>query len=355
MPKLNLDIDFEKLESLHSRALDRYVQMLRLLYGSSIEKIAKIAIVARIREDKPFLFSDFPTIEADVNSILTKLSSEITDLIDAGTLAEWLASNDKNDLLADEVLAQFELSKQAYRQYYERNLQAYQAFKSRNIGDKSLSDKVWNLVKGQFKEELEMSIDIGLLDGRSAAEMARDIKKYLNEPDKLFRRVRDERGELHLSKHAKAYNPGQGRYRSSFKNAFRLTRSEINMSYRNADLERWQQLDFVLGYEVKLSGAHVIYDICDELKGIYPKWFIFTGWHPACTCFAVPVMTQKEDFIRSLKGEKIRYLYINNVPTGFNKWVSNNADRVAGWKSKPYFIQENFKDGQINNGLNYKK
>lgn len=349
MPKLNLDIDFEKLESLHSRALDHYVQMLRLLYGSSIEKIAKIAIVARLREDKPFLFSDFPTIEADVNSILTKLSSEITDLIDAGMLAQWLASNDKNDLLTDQVLKEFELSKEQFQLYYNRNSQAYEAYKSKR--SKEISDKVWKTVGGQFKEELEMSIDIGLLDGRSAAEMARDIKKYLNEPDKLFRRVRDERGELHLSKHAKAYNPGQGQFRSSFKNAFRLTRTEINMSYRTADLERWQQLDFILGYEIKLSGAHQIYDICDELKGIYPKWFIFTGWHPACMCYAVPVMNSKEDFIKSLKGQKVKYQYINKVPVGFNQWITDNADRVSGWKSKPYFIQENFKNGQIADGL----
>jgi hypothetical protein len=351
MPKLNLDIDFEKLESLHSRALDRYVQMLRLLYSSSIDKIAKIAVVARLREDRPFLFADLPAIDSDVNSILTKLSSEITDLIDAGTLAQWMASNDKNDSLTDQVLEQLKLSKQAYQQYYNRNDQAYQAYKNKNIGDKSLSEKVWNIVIGQFKEELEMSIDIGLLDGRSAAEMARDIKKYLNEPEKLFRRVRDERGELHLSKHAKAYSPGQGVYRSSFKNAFRLTRSQINMSYRNADLERWQQLDFIIGYEVKLSGSHQIIDICDELKGIYPKWFKFAGWHPACMCYAIPVMSTKEDFIRSLKGEKVKYHYVNKVPVGFNEWISDNTDRVAGWKSKPYFIKENFKNGEIANGL----
>lgn len=351
MPKLNLNIDFEKLESLHSKALDRYVQMLRLLYTSSIDKIAKIAIVAKLREDKPFLFSDFPAIDADVNQILTKLSSEITDLIDAGTLAQWMASNDKNDLLADQVLEQFQLSKQTYQQYYNRNYQAYEAYKNKNIGDKTLSQRVWKYSVDQFKEELEMSIDIGLLDGRSAAEMARDIKKYLNEPDKLFRRVRDERGELHLSKHAKAYLPGQGVNRSSFKNAFRVTRSEINMSYRNADLERWKQLDFILGYEVKLSGSHQIYDICDELKGIYPKWFIFTGWHPACMCYAVPVMSTRDDFIRNIKGDKVRYLYINKVPTGFNQWISDNTDRVNGWKSKPYFIKENFKNGIIADGL----
>jgi hypothetical protein len=68
-------------------------------------------------------------------------------------------------------------------------------------------------------------------------------------------------------------------------------------------------------------------------------------------CYAVPVISAKEDFIQSLKGDKVRYLYINKVPTGFNQWISDNTDRVNGWKSKPYFIKENFKNGIIADGL----
>ena len=43
-----------------------------------------------------------------------------------------------------------------------------------------------------------------------------------------------------------------------------------------ADYERWQQLDFVVGIEIKLSNNHTLNgmpftDICDKLKGRYPK------------------------------------------------------------------------------------
>ena len=353
MPKLNPNIDFSKLESLHSKALDKYVQMLRLLYTSAIDNVVKVSIIAKLRGDNPFLFSDFPKIGAEVDKILAQLSGNITDLIDSGTLNQWVASNEKNDLLVDDVLRQFTLNKSDFSNYYGRNLPAYEQFQKQKINGRSLSERVWDLTKGQFKEELEMSIDIGLLDGRSAAQMARDIKQYLNEPKKLFRRVRDARGELHLSKHAKAYTPGQGQYRSSFKNAFRLTRSQINMSYRSADLERWQQIDFIIGFEVKLSGAHLVFDICDVLKGIYPKGFNFVGWHPACMCFMVPVMTSKEDFIKQIKGEKVDFKYVNNVPEGFDQWITDNSERISGWKNKPYFIRDNFKDGQISNGLHF--
>ncbi|MBR3455746.1 MAG: hypothetical protein IKH26_10515 [Bacteroidaceae bacterium] len=43
---------------------------------------------------------------------------------------------------------------------------------------------------------------------------------------------------------------------SSYKNARRLAATECNTAYRTADHERWQQMDFVVGQEVHLSGNH---------------------------------------------------------------------------------------------------
>ena len=59
--------------------------------------------------------------------------------------------------------------------------------------------------------------------------LSRDVRRYLRNPDKLFRRVRDKHGNLRLSKAAKAYHPGRGVYRSSYRNALRLTATENNM------------------------------------------------------------------------------------------------------------------------------
>ena len=79
-----------------------------------------------------------------------------------------------------------------------------------------------------------------------------------------------------------------------------LAAIEINIAYRTADHERWQQLDFIVGIEVRLSNNHTclgkdgkphpFYDICDELKGKYPKDFKFTGWHPHCRCIATTIL-----------------------------------------------------------------
>lgn len=77
--------------------------------------------------------------------------------------------------------------------------------------------------------------------GKSANYLISDVRKYLKNPDALFRRVRDKHGNLRLSKAAKAYHPVRGVYRSAYKNALRLTATETNMAYRTADHLRWQQ------------------------------------------------------------------------------------------------------------------
>ena len=122
------------------------------------------------------------------------------------------------------------------------------------------------------------------------------LSYYLKQPDKLFRRVRDEHGQLKLSKNAKAYHPGQGVYRSSYKNARRLASTEANIAYHKADEQRWSELDFVVGYEIVVSEhSKRKHDICDDLAGRYPKTFQFSGWHPHCRCHAEPIlMTEQE-------------------------------------------------------------
>lgn len=164
---------------------------------------------------------------------------------------------------------------------FARNIEAQNAFMKRKVNGLSLSDRVWRYSK-QFKGEIELALDIGIREGKSAAELSRDLRKYLQRPDDLFRRVRDEHGILRLSKRAASFHPGVGVYRSSYKNAMRLARTEINMAYRTADHLRWQQLDFVVGIEVRRSNRKYNCVVCESLAGKYPKDFKFTGWHPQC-------------------------------------------------------------------------
>jgi len=206
-----------------------------------------------------------------------------------------------------------------------------------------LSRRVWNLTK-QHKQELELAISAGVQDGTSAARLASPVKQYLNAPDKLFRRVKNGFGKLVLSRNAAAYHPGTGVYRSSFKNAARLACYEINMAYRTAEQERWRQFDFVVGYEIKLSGSHPAPDVCDSLAGKYPKNFKWTGWHPNDLCYAIPILQTEEEFWADEGGGAENWQSVNavrDVPEGFKKWIDANIHRAKSWERVPYFIRDN--------------
>ena len=101
------------------------------------------------------------------------------------------------------------LSQAQYRRYFSTNDEAREAFIQRKTNGLNLSDRVWNYTN-QFKEEIELGLDVSLRNGVSAEEMTKELRQYLKFPDKLFRRVRDEHGVLQLSKRAAAFHPGQG-------------------------------------------------------------------------------------------------------------------------------------------------
>lgn len=221
------------------------------------------------------------------------------------------------------------------------------AFQSRKVNGLPLSDRVWNL-SAQFQREIEQTVFAGLSEQKSAQQMARDVKKYLRHPDKLFRRVRNSKGNLVLSKPAREFKPGQGVYRSSYKNAMRISRTEINTAYRTADHARFESTPFVLGVEIRLSLAHPRFDICDHLVGIYPANFKFTGFHIQCLCFAVPVLPDRAEFDRYQaavlegKGDSFEFAgKVREIPQNALDWVEENREQISRWKSPPTFISDN--------------
>ena len=352
-----------KYDSQHNKNLDKYARKVNEVYKTAVAEAAAIGqLITKFDPSRPFSFKDYPQTKDRIEKLLKALQKGVEIAIVDGVNSEWTLANNKNNELCRWVFGDNigKLTKEMERRYFNNNDAARQAFLARKESGLNLSDRVWKYT-GQFKEEIEMGLDLGLRDGLPATAMARDLKKYLQEPDKLFRRVRDEHGQLHLSKKAKAYHPGTGVYRSSHKNAMRLARTEPNMAYRNSDYERWQQLDFVVGIEVKLSNNHPVSDICDALAGKYPKEFRFEGWHPHCRCHAVTLLKtpeeMAEDTDRILAGEEISTDSVNRVtelPPNYASWVEENKDRILRANSKPYFIRNNYENGDINGDLVWK-
>jgi hypothetical protein len=281
-------------------------------------------------------------LEDKVNKILNKLHEDIQTNIKNGIVSNWDMANLKNNKLVGTWTEGIKLSKDAISPSFNQlNLAALDSFLNRTEAGMNLSERVWNLTNGA-KDQLELYLSSGISTGRSAAGIVGNIKQYLNEPNRLFRRVRQE-GKLVLSKAAKGYHPGAGIYRSSYKNALRLTRTEVNMAYRMSDYTRRQELPFVTGIEVHLSGMHPQIDMCDSLAGEYPKGFIFSGWHPICFCYTTSTMLNEKDSLKFMKTGKIAQSnYISKIPKRAENWIKENASKIAGYKNIPYFIKDNF-------------
>ena len=339
---------------------EQYAQRVKGLYDIAVGKLTALAAQIPYDPDHEFSFSDNPRIADETTRIIRELYSQVYNQIKSGVEAEWNLANLSCDALITSIFGAKIKETNLGAQWFARNQKAMDAFFARKSANEglNLSQKVWKYT-GDLRTELENAISVSLGEGVSAATMSRRVRQYLREPDKLFRRVKGKDGKLHLSKAAKAYHPSRGVYRSSYKNAMRLTRTETNMAYRMADEDRWQRMDFVVGYEVKTSNNHPVPDICDDLKGKYPKGFVFKGWHPQCRCRIVPILATKGEFINLQKiaisgGDARGFVsknHVASVPSGFTKWIKKNEKRILAAKSKPYFIRDNFIGGDIRNGL----
>ena len=329
---------------------DQYVARVKHLYDNAVERLLALASQTDIPiNGDPFSFSDNPRIADEATAIIRQLYSQVYQQIKTGVVAEWDQANEYNDKLIKYIFGS-KAKKNNLAQWFERNRQAQDAFfaRSQAVGGMNLSQRVWKYTSS-LRGEMETAISVSVGEGVSASTMSRRVRQYLREPDKLFRRVRGADGKLHLSKAAKAYHPGRGVYRSSYKNAMRLTRTETNAAYRTADEERWRNLPFVVGYEVKTSNNHPEPDICDELKGKYPKDFKYTAWHPHCRCYVVPILCSQDEMAdlqkKIIKGEDVsRWRSKSQVdvpPQGFVNWVRDNQDRIEAAATKPYFIANN--------------
>ena len=320
-----------------------------------------------------FSFDKYPRARKQAQGIMQRLAKKVESVITSGTQSEWLAATYKNDAFLGSILRTSKLTKEELEQYQGRNLEALNTFQRRKVEGMGLSERVWKQAE-DMKAAIELGIDVAIGDGRDAQQLSRDLRSYLQEPKRLYRRVRDKGGVLRLSKAAKMYHPGQGVYRSSAKNAQRLARTEINMAYRESEFLRWQKLDFVVGLRICLSNNHTIMnskgepvplvDICDELWGDYPKTFKFVGWHPQCRCYVVPILSDYDEYNQDranrlkaiVRGTAYKSLpsrrSVVDVPRKFREYIDSILERSKGWKSQPYYIRDNFVGGKIEGGLN---
>lgn len=376
---------------------EHYADNVRRLYATATDELLKLsAMKASNGVSAAFSFSDSKRLSEQANAILRALYSSVYNEIKGGVIAEWENANKSCDALITSIFGRKVKEDNHYARFFTRNKESVDVFFKRKseYGGLNLSQRVWKYV-GDFKTEMEMALSVAMGEGKSSATISREVRKYLQRPDMMFRRFRVKTGEQDIfdadgnvigkepvygrvwkrkvvdavtgnvswqTVNLKDYSFGRGVYRSSYKNAMRLARTETNMAYRTADQERWRRLDFVIGYRVVLSDNHPEPDICNDLsarrgekgsRGVYPKDFVFKGWHPQCRCYVVPILADEKEF------DKIQEAILNDEPIPesksvirepnkyFQDWWMKNKKRVSEAQSLPYWVKDNPKYTRI--------
>ena len=374
-------IDPKASTAARIRRTEAYAEKVRLLFAQTVNEILALNKTMPKLDDGVMFSFDGESMkkQKEVEALLRRLHSSVTMAIREGVSLEWAEANAEADKLIKSVFGQAVLDSPEFTAWTQRNTAARDAFLARSEKGLNLSDRVWKSVR-QLRDELEVAVTVSMGEGKSASAMSREVRQYLNDPDLMFRRFRYKKGEdkdgnpvygRKWKKRVKdeatgkykwidydrdSYKTGAGVYKSSAKNAMRLTRSETNIAYRRADHERWMQEDFVVGQRIRLSNNHPEKDICDKLQGDYPKEFVFDGWHPQCFCYAVPITIADEDtdfmekwFLegKDWEGELKRRAearMVRDYPAGFKEWVAEHADDIKAARQRgtePYFIRNN--------------
>lgn len=318
-------------EDLGKRLQGYNAKVMKIYEGIALEAARMVSLTSYgMDEKKPFRFKDYPKTKAGIDKLMKSFVANMQALIYSGISEEWKNSNLIQDLLVNKVLAAYDaqVHGEKYKMYYRTNSEAEKAFKKRAENGLTISDKLWTQSK-LLREELEDTISVAIRKGTSAITLSKRVSKYLQDFDKFQKDYKDLYG--------KASTVYDCEYRS-----IRLAASEINMAYRTAENERWQQMDFVVGYEIKPSQtAKREPDICDILAGKYPKDFVWSGWHPLCKDFKVAIMKTKEEWA---SGSDESVNEVKDVPDAFKQYIGTNAYRIQKARAKgtePYFIRDN--------------
>ena len=308
-----------------NKRLDSYTSLVLKIYEDEASDVSRVVqTITNYNGGKEFRFKDYPEAKASIDQLMRSFSQRLRAVIMAGGRAEWGKSNAVQDLLVEDVRKVYGINKKEASKMFRSNENDLRAFQKRLDNRGSVAQKVWNQ-QFNLKRELECAISCAMQKSNNPASLTKNVIDYLHH----FERLRAD----YKKYFGKDIDCQDCEYRSR-----RLVRSEINIAYRTAEQTRWQQMDFIKGYEIKISSNHHKKDICDELAGIYPKRFKWVGWHPNCRCYVVPIVMDYDE-LQSGKGQ-----IITELPENFKMWFYDNGERIMAANRRgtlPYWISDN--------------
>lgn len=337
------------LFAVYSKRLDR-------LYSDYVKRLTSLGYGEDVLEDDAlFNFDNFPQLKARLNDIFNDYYQNSLLCYKSGiTDGVALAYNHDEMVIGGYSV----LTDKAIRVARDTAAATFIVNRLNAKNGLNLAQTVWNYcqqTKSEFEMAMSNTIADGIKQGSSAEEIGKSIRKYLNDPDMMYRRyhtikvqkngkkkdvVTWHRRRIINGKVRFVEEPlekvGMGVYRSARKNALRVARTEINAAYHKARNERWQNEPFVVGQYIHVSPQHNIDDICNDLEGRYPKDFDWRSWHSNCMCTSDPITIQgeekKEFYKRLMAGEDmsnyVGRFAVKDVPDYYKQYIKDHSEAI---------------------------
>lgn len=351
-----------------------YNKRLGRLYSDYVKKLTSLGYGEDVLEDDAlFNFDNFPQLKARLNDIFNDYYQNSLLCYKSGiTDGVALAFNHDEMVIGGYSV----LTDKAIRVARDTAAATFISNRLKIKNGLNLAQIVWNYcqqTKSEFEMAMSNTIADGIKQGSSAEEIGKSIRRYLNDPDMMYRRyhtikvqkngkkkdvVTWRRRRIIDGKVRFVEEPlekvGMGVYRSARKNALRVARTEINAAYHKARNERWQNEPFVIGQYIHVSPQHDIDDICNDLEGRYPKDYVWISWHPQCICTSDPITIQgeeKKEFYKRLMAGEDMSNYVSpfavlTMPEKYNQYIKDNSEAIvkAGMRGKlAWHLQDNTK------------
>lgn len=351
-----------------------YNKRLGRLYSDYVKKLTSLGYGEDVLEDDAlFNFDNFPQLKARLNDIFNDYYQNSLLCYKSGiTDGVALAYNHDEMVIGGYSV----LTDKAIRVARDTAAATFISNRLKTKNGLNLTQIIWNYcqqTKSEFEMAMSNTIADGIKKGSSAEEVGKSIRKYLNDPDMMYRRyhtikvqkngkkkdvVTWRRRRIIDGKVRFVEEPlekvGMGVYRSARKNALRVARTEINAAYHKARNERWQNEPFVIGQYIHVSPQHNIDDICNDLEGRYPKDYVWISWHAQCICTSDPITIQgeeKKEFYKRLMAGEDMSNYVSpfavlTMPEKYNQYIKDNSEAIvkAGMRGKlAWHLQDNTK------------
>lgn len=351
-----------------------YNKRLGRLYSDYVKKLTSLGYGEDVLEDDAlFNFDNFPQLKARLNDIFNDYYQNSLLCYKSGiTDGVALAFNHDEMVIGGYSV----LTDKAIRVARDTAAATFISNRLKTKNGLNLAQIVWNYcqqTKSEFEMAMSNTIADGIKKGSSAEEVGKSIRKYLNDPDMMYRRYHTIKVQKNGKKkdvvtwrrrriidgkvrfiEESLEKVGMGVYRSARKNALRVARTEINSAYHKARNERWQNEPFVIGQYIHVSPQHNIDDICNDLEGRYPKDYVWISWHPQCICTSDPITIQgeeKKEFYKRLMAGEDMSNYVSpfavlTMPEKYNQYIKDNSEAIvkAGMRGKlAWHLQDNTK------------